>query len=382
MTSSWTPGAGRRCFVCGGGGHRDFDCTLETRTAAGVEAEAAFSAGIAAYQTKKGPRDARRAVRAALVAYETGDRLTYLAEHASKRALRALRVLSSQTFEEMADVVTDSVARAFDITQGQAKEKTPLDADLGRAVCEGTPAAFSHAGHLASYTVGRLRCRARYLFKLLTSEVPEAAAARALLSAPAVRVASLGGGPGFDHVALEAAAALVAALGGVDPARVHTTIFDLYAPAWGPFVDAVFNGCELTTNRNSNSAVTLHACDLRENAASPANAAFRGHVATSDLFLFSFVLHENAASVARDGAVRGLVRDILDGAKVGACVLCMDAGRALWPALVATALEAGWTATARDATDAAPGGPRSYCCLRRHHTGVESDPVAPPVGAL
>ena len=147
-------------------------------------------------------------------------------------------------------------------------------------------------------------------------------------------------------------------------------------------MDAVFNGCELTTNRNSNSAVTLHACDLRENAASPANAAFRGHVATSDLFLFSFVLHENAASVARDGAVRGLVRDILDGAKVGACVLCMDAGRALWPALVATALEAGWTATARDATDAAPGGPRSYCCLRRHHTGVESDPVAPPVGAL
>jgi hypothetical protein len=364
--TSWTPGAGRRCFVCGGGGHRDFDCTLETRTAAGVEAEAAFHAGIAAHRTTKGPRDARRAVRAALVAYETGDRLTYLAEHASKRALRALRVLSSQTFEHMADGVTDHVSHVFDVTQSQAKTKTPLDADLGTAVKEGSPATFEDPVQLASYTVGRLRCRARYLFKLLTSGVPEAAAARALLSAPAVRVVSMGGGPAFDHVALEAAAALVAALGGVDPARVHTAIFDLYAPAWAPFVDAVFDGCELNTTRHPGNSVTLHACDLRENAASPANAAVRGHVATSDLFLFSFVLHENAASVARGGTIYGLVRDILDGAKVGACVLCMDAGRALWPALAATAVDAGWTATARDATGAVPDGPRSYCCLRRH----------------
>ncbi len=141
---------------------------------------------------------------------------------------------------------------------GRKKSDSPLNDALNTALRTGRPADFSDFRELAIYTVhyfsmcsqitititisitiiiiiiiisvlfvkiGRLQTRCRYLYKTLLSKSPACTHARRFLlptiaelnydhrsPAKTVKVCSIGGGPGFDHVAVSIAAAFLASI--------------------------------------------------------------------------------------------------------------------------------------------------------------------------
>ena len=198
---------------------------------------------------------------------------------------------------------------------------------------DGTPADFSDPQEIRCYTVDRMEARCRYLYNLCMDDNFYSGELRRLFMPRAqqqlVEVCSLGGGPGYDHIVLSIMAEFLDLCSGsgdeqltLKRPQVKTRVFDLYDKAWGAVLDDVVEALGA-----SGASASMHPCDLRAGIESPNNIDLKASVPTADLFLYNFVLHENASFVANEektDLMDTAVVNVLEGAKVGALVFCMD----------------------------------------------------------
>jgi len=273
--------------------------------------------------------------------------------------------------------------------------------ELTNAVKSGNPADFSNRDpclELRSYTMEKIITRCRYLHHLILEGSgcergrepgPDGVSSRIrrLLLPPTgpcnehgenrvTRICSIGGGPGFDHVAISLAAHFLHLVQPIRENNNHRTrsivtqVFDLYSADWEPIVTALGEACrnEIGNNNDSCSAMTNHFADLRL----PSDGALLDAVAIVDIVVFQFVLHENAAHFAvRNGRfVESVLNDVLETAKVGSFIMGIDSSHALWPILKNTALEYGWSCTNDQDLNPILFGPKSFIILERECVGV------------
>jgi hypothetical protein len=205
------------------------------------------------------------------------------------------------------------------------------------------------------------------------------------------------------------------------PPAVQTTVFDLYDQEWLPILvdlkvafqqeEREYEGHEAAWWRDNHMTMRhgdLRQCQLHgdgdgkcdsegedwrgdqsqsqsggqnnmEDCASVKSSIFDGDdskhimntVSNTDIFIFQFVLHENASYLVDEdtGFIQGLVATVLQGACIGAFVVCTDSGNKLWPALKKTAFFYGWHFWS-DTENAENGhkimfGPKAFVILER-----------------
>jgi hypothetical protein len=305
-----------------------------------------------------------------------------------------------------------SLRQSFSLKESHVCTKSgnrSLDLALGKALSEGSPAEFTHSQELCLYTTYRLAARSQYLFMLLLSELSVCAAARQLLlpvvndvtcgtcddksietketvsfevvSPPhkrtakhptatpptPVRVCAIGGGPGFEHVALCSVASYLARVQGVEnisPPPIHTTLYDLYADHWRPKMKVLNDAQQLYVPQHAHTRVQTMPLDLRQSFHREAN------ISTFDIFLMCYVLHENASYLIHksqpEDLQEGCITEILQQAKSGAVILCCDASNRLWPTLTHAAHQCGWRVELRPEKNVPSGGPKScWCAIKK-----------------
>lgn len=224
---------------------------------------------------------------------------------------------------------------------------------LTQAVKDGTPAIFSDYKSLQAYTLEKLAPRCRQLHHLiLDHDNPFAKSIRALLlpkkafhrrrrrrrpcdgvshdtkqtetkSPAVVSVCSIGGGPGYDHIAICMVAQflhqLLSSSSTTDDeddehhyqqVTIQTRIFDLWNESWDPIAAELLqcwneihpfvssespNPCDASAAAASKNQMTMHPADLRLPLLAPSNRELDVAIPNADLIVFQFVLHENAA---------------------------------------------------------------------------------------
>ena len=254
------------------------------------------------------------------------------------------------------------------------------------------------------YTVGKLNARCRQLHHLMFNDDDDdvySTKVRSLLlpvvvplstsatgnnnnnGCTAVNIISLGGGPGYDHVAL---CLLAKFLHDIQPTTTNTTtrlkqtciqtkVFDLYDNDWRPIMTSL-NEClhesmiQEDDNDNGNDGeslnhnpMTMHHADLRLGIDDPSNVELEKALQTVDIICVQFCLHENASFIVEDLEVvsveeeedgndtqqqqqqclRGVTRDIFNRAPIGTIMIVTDSVNTLFPILKHTAKEHGWT---------------------------------------
>jgi hypothetical protein len=287
------------------------------------------------------------------------------------------------------------------IVENNSISGTLLRMSLNEAVRDGTPADFSSESGITHYTLTRLETRCRYLYNLVTTDDETMAKVRELMlpqltmphsTSSTVEIASIGGGPGFDHVAMVFIQSFLTHVnaqvnaqvnGGIvrEPAEdthpesslaltpkiINTTIYDLFSDDWLPLVATITNSLDLPHTNPENTA-TSRMCDLRSDTTAGVNNSVA--VTNVDLFLFSFVLHENHSFLKNDDDVlvtTGLLHEVLKTAKLGAIIICMDAGNIMWPSLSAAGSKLGWTYKIGGGHESwrVKMGPKSFLAMER-----------------
>ena len=214
------------------------------------------------------------------------------------------------------------------------------------------------AGALGDYALKRLRPRCHALLEVLLAEncssLLEGVLNRfevAQTEGRALRIASLGGGPGFDAIALLAAVDALQKAKLKEPGweialslseniwsnstslcPVHCKVLDL-APAWSPALLALSEAAFETWNFQPAELIELVApIDIRESSPQILEA-----VSNADLVIASYVLHENEAALLKNDLLGGAIPDVFRSVPVGAPLIFLDATHRLWPVLVHTA---------------------------------------------
>ncbi|CAK9064373.1 unnamed protein product [Durusdinium trenchii] len=256
------------------------------------------------------------------------------------------------------------------LTEVSAEAHRELSQQLTASLVDGKTVLFEDAGALGDYTLKRLRPRCRALLEVLLAEdsvlVLESILKRFELAEREKRelrvvnprllkfifaFVSLGGGPGFDAVALLAAMEsfreaqlqerthtvadlrpnTMDPLDGPRPLRCH--VLDL-APAWAPALVALRSAATEIWPICAEDFLQLMApIDLRECD----NSQVIEEISTADLVIASYVLHENEAALLKDGLLAGAIPDVFRSVPLGVPLIFLDATHRLWPALVHTA---------------------------------------------
>ena len=305
-----------------------------------------------------------------------------------------------------------------DILQSQWQE------ELTQAVVLGRPANFSSSDVeneepggrcLKVYTVEKLHARCRQLHHLAFNDDEFAGRVRSLLlpipiqssslndttcDNSSVNMISLGGGPGYDHVAM----CLVAKfLHDIQPQRsmmrrrsIRTQVFDLFDKDWEPIMitvsdcleqslaDGNNNNSEIRDgNAHSNSEMTMHHADIRLGIEDTSNADLAQALESVNIIAVQFCLHENASFLVEDYAnggdgnedpkqqrLGGVMKDIFHHAPKGTTMIVTDSSNTLFPPLKSTANEYGWVYLGdeemrKDGRKLSFLGPKSYVMLHR-----------------
>lgn len=170
-------------------------------------------------------------------------------------------------------------------------------------------------------------------------------------------VALYGGGPGFDAAGL---AFLCSFLRARD-IRFHVNVYD-NEPGWAPAVMAMQQALETQYNCSSSSSSSgaldsdsamswgFHGCDITVDVNDAVNAAVQRDVASTQLFVFSFVCVENFQLLQQSAFA--FLRSLFQDAAVGSAFVFTDSTHRLWPLIydVARATTAHfrvWTPHAR-----------------------------------
>jgi len=269
--------------------------------------------------------------------------------------------------EPLADAIDyHSIVRPY----RQKNFNNPWTQALNQAVRDGTPANFSNDENNRFYTIQKMETRIRYLLYLIVDNNELSLAVRQTLvdclnaknGETTVRVCSLGGGPGFDHVAIWMALLFIFNMNkpfDVSKVMVQTDVFDLYGE-WEEIVTAMDNSLAKTMEEIDVSeenhlvsvkvfqrgGVCMKQCDIREGLDNPINNLLKESLEDVSIICFSFVLHENSSTILsedkNDPLIQGAARNIMERQKVGTLMVCMDSNNCCWPAFKATARAYGW----------------------------------------
>ncbi len=376
----FAPMSTRRCFKCGVPGHTSKDCTDEA-TEEGAAAweeyqgwkkdmtaevnDAEKEGDRSAVSAPKRARDFIAIVRknVAAIPNEIRDPMDVMYKRNKARATHDAISASRTAFNQFINGVKEGLVRTtsygeeVDVSDGDALKKS-----LNKAVKDGAPADFSDPNAIVCYANQRLEPRCRYLYNLIMHDHHLCFEVRKMLMpGQNTTVCSIGGACGFDHVTLLAISNFLCSVQPVtcDPASVLTRVHDLYHEDWQPILARLGQAC--------GSEMENENCDLR----SPINHDSNVSVDTnSDIFIFSFVLHENASFLTEeDGSLKEdcLVWDIIQRGKIGAMIICTDAGVKMWPPIIEAASQMGWESDSYPPYDRfrVKMGPKSFCVLKR-----------------
>jgi len=272
---------------------------------------------------------------------------------------------------------------------------------LNQAVKDGIPADFSNDENNRFYTIQKLETRTRYLHHLIMDENDICSDVRkALLDClnardgeekdRTINVCALGGGPGYDHVAIWIALLFLYNTNAIDAGQISlkTEVYDLFGE-WESIVglmdqslsnamDTISDDSdcsEINVDVYKGNGASLKLCDIREGLDSPVNEHLRDSLTRVDIICFSFVMHENASILRSndkdDPLIQGVTRDLMALAKVGTLMLVTDSNNLLWPTLKATAKVYGWRyfgALERDSRISM--GPKEFVVLQRVRDGI------------
>ena len=228
-----------------------------------------------------------------------------------------------------------------------------LSQKLTGALVDGETVCFEDEGALSAYTLKRLRPRCRALFEVLLAENSSEVLSCLLRNCQAamqqgreLRVASLGGGPAFDLVALLATMEALSEAASQEPAvkslegcylpsrcGVRCTVLDL-APAWAAAVSSVAEvSSEIWSQQEPQFVELLAPVDLR----CPDSPEILHVVRQADVVIASYVLHENEATILSEDGLQGAFPQIFHDVQVGVPLIFLDATHRLWPVLLKTA---------------------------------------------
>ena len=244
---------------------------------------------------------------------------------------------------------------------------------LNEAVREGSPADFSDIEMNRYYTIQKLEMRTRYLNLLILDDNAICRELRDLLpdrfkndidgSNPQnIHIASIGGGPGYDHLAIWIAFLFIYNMndGFVNTKKITLTtdVYDLY-DQWKDIVICMnqsltntlkaiseINDSEIKTNLFESIDAKAKLCDIREGLDSPINKELSNSLQHTDIICFSFVVHENSSFILSkdddDPLIQGAIRDMMGKSRVGTIMLCTDSNNTCWPSFKKTAEFYGW----------------------------------------
>lgn len=276
---------------------------------------------------------------------------------------------------------------------------------LNGAVKNGTPADFSNDHANRVYAASLLEPRVRYLHHIVMDHNPISKKVRNLLlpqkcysndydddcddddNNGVTVICSIGGGPGYDHVACYIVATFLHQIQSAPSCKsrkVCTHIFDLFDQDWKSIMELLDYSIESTVSRISKelksnkkdrikattkSAMTMHYCDVRLSIDDVANRELNNMLPTADIICFQYVLHENSSSLfpgLNNGThdIVGVLHDILTRAKVGTLLICTDSNNFVWPHLKKIATFHGWIFLS-DTEKSISFGPTSFVLFER-----------------
>ena len=272
----------------------------------------------------------------------------------SKRCRRRFLQVARSHFDSLIAQVAQRVQGKLPHVDRRAHQE--LSQKLSTSLVDGETVLFEDPGALGDYTLRRLRPRCRALFEVLLAqnctELVESLLKRLDLCRKEereFRVASLGGGPGFDAIAMLAALAALKEASQQEPSAnlwserfptedcadcaVRCKVLDL-APAWTIALSAVSDvASEIWPWQSADFIELIAPSDLRDSMATSAVE----EVGQADMVIAAYVLHENEAALLVEGLLGGVIPDVFRAAPVGVPLIFLDATHRLWPALVETA---------------------------------------------
>ena len=269
----------------------------------------------------------------------------------SKRCRRRFLQVARSHFDSLIAQVAQRVQGKLPHVDRRAHQE--LSQKLTTSLVDGETVLFDDPGALGDYTLRRLRPRCRALLEVLLAqnctELVESLLKRLDLCRKEERdfhVASLGGGPGFDAIAMLAAMAALKEASQQEPSAnlwserfptedcaVRCKVLDL-APAWAIALSAVSSAAsEIWPWQRADFIELIAPSDLRDSMATTAVE----EVGQADMVIAAYVLHENEAALLVEGLLGGVIPDVFRAAPVGVPLIFLDATHRLWPALVETA---------------------------------------------
>jgi len=416
------------CFNCGGNNHISRNCTKPPCQAGkdAWNTFKTTNNNKNKQTSSKRPRNYTQVLRQSFSLSDITDPVTHIrSTRNTKRGQHDLHMASVAFLEALHGLLivplrtgfalpphetsTSSSSSSSSSNSNSSNDSISLDQDLARALKDGTPANFTDPHELALYTTFRLAARTRHVYAILLSELEGCARARKLLLPTMVlhsshgttvktkdivtkkeivteeimemrvrgeekngekeercpvRVCAVGGGPGFEHVALCAVAAFMASLqvAEVVPAPIHTTLYDLYSSHWQIPMDILNEAQRKHVPQNEGSLVDTKFLDLRVGLAEQDDKG-REEIREFDIFLMCYVLCENSAHILtkehETEEITGFVRDVMHSAKSGAVMISCDASNRLWPVMTKVALACGWDVEVEPEKRVKSGSPKS-----------------------
>lgn len=232
-----------------------------------------------------------------------------------------------------------------------------LEWELGNAADHGQMPCFSHAGSRSGYALDFLACRVRRLARVLlpidATMVNDGILERLgtlLLHQDECKVTSIGGGPGYDYVAM----CLVAVFLNIPNSRtrrqtrIQGIVFD-YEPGWSDVVHTMEQSTNtvlsditgnLRANRSTDNSCKFGGkCDITKSLNDPVNAACGTAIASTDLFVCQYCVAENAQKLRESDFV--FFRNAFEQASEGTIFVVSEVTHRLWPDLVQIVEELG-----------------------------------------
>ena len=123
---------------------------------------------------------------------------------------RKIHLKCAKEYKSFYKARIDAVKPVFEQTLGGRGAGSGLAVELNAAVRLGAPANFSEEEEITAYAIDRVEPRCRYLYNLIFTDSPVMRSMRSKLlpsvegGAAAVKLVSVGGGPGFDHLTSKA----------------------------------------------------------------------------------------------------------------------------------------------------------------------------------
>jgi hypothetical protein len=250
----------------------------------------------------------------------------------STHHLKVWRAYSHSHYRQVERLLRHSLGADVELASSRR-----LEADLGRVGANtGVMPDFSNSGALAGYALNHFG-RARLLGDVVVGGQPDWMRLRVeeILSGGGAEgpchVASLGGGPGYDYVALSA---LSEFRRGRD---VHAVVYE-YEPRWGNIVGAIEEAVAFACGTDRHEC-GFQLCDITLPLDASVNKSIANGLHSIDVVVCSYCVAENAVRLSESDFCffRDLFAEVVDGT----LFLFTDTTHRLWPDLADAAIDAG-----------------------------------------